>query len=177
MLLSLRCCIDRRAIAALFVRRSQSTTVNFVRSATPSPTFSRRSPPVCRLFASPTIPLTVSVAIIGRSLGFYRSAFAKAKASTSTAADFRQLRRSLDDSQATLTFASVWSTLQPLVHWLLAAVVTAAIVAYVNVRLPLLLGQLVDEIVAVCQTPGRSSLWQMKIKALTIAGYYAAQVR
>lgn len=52
---------------------------------------------------------------------------------------------------------------------------TAILVAFINIRLPILLGALVNDIVAVCKN-ARHSLRPLAATALRITGYYIAQV-
>uniref|UniRef100_A0A914H4J0 Mitochondrial potassium channel ATP-binding subunit n=1 Tax=Globodera rostochiensis TaxID=31243 RepID=A0A914H4J0_GLORO len=91
----------------------------------------------------------------GFSLAFVPFLFRSAQCKHSIAQTHRRLSAESDGnaSPASPTVSELWSIVRPYLGWLLLSIIASAIIAYLNIRIPVLLGQLVNQILRVDRPP------------------------
>uniref|UniRef100_A0A183BLZ3 Mitochondrial potassium channel ATP-binding subunit n=1 Tax=Globodera pallida TaxID=36090 RepID=A0A183BLZ3_GLOPA len=94
----------------------------------------------------------------GFSLAFVPLLFRSAKCKHSIAQTHRRnaplsAESDVNASPASPTVSELWSLVRPYLGWLLLSIIASAVVAYLNIRIPVLLGQLVNQILRAGQLP------------------------
>ncbi|VDM54738.1 unnamed protein product [Angiostrongylus costaricensis] len=82
------------------------------------------------------------------------------------------------DTKSSLALSDVWSLIKPHFGWFLAAIISAALVAVVNIQLPLFLGELVDKMVQIIKDQSKgvaSNLNIVKPEAVKLLLCYTTQ--
>ncbi|CAB3407988.1 unnamed protein product [Caenorhabditis bovis] len=83
-----------------------------------------------------------------------------------------------EDQNATFTFAELWRLIKPFFGWFLAAVVCAVLSAFVNIRIPLCLGDLVNIIVEIIKDESKqlsTHFGELKPHAFQLVTLYSIQ--
>uniref|UniRef100_A0A183CBY1 Mitochondrial potassium channel ATP-binding subunit n=1 Tax=Globodera pallida TaxID=36090 RepID=A0A183CBY1_GLOPA len=94
----------------------------------------------------------------GFSLAFVPFLFRSAKCKHSIAQTHRRnaplsAESDVNASPASPTVSELWSLVRPYLGWLLLSIIASAVVAYLNIGIPVLLGQLVNQILRAGQLP------------------------
>lgn len=111
-------------------------------------------------------------------LPFIRLAQCKDVTQLSKRADHLKTEYLLVAAKSSLALSDVWSLIKPHFGWFFAAIISAALVAMVNIQIPLFLGELIDKMVQIIKDQSKgvvSNLNIVKPEAIKLILCYVTQ--